>query len=137
MKKLLMAIVSCLCLACCALFGACGTDGTYKLQKIKYVDDDTEMTVNIGDKFEGMELKEDTYVLIVKGDKAILRQNYTYEINDETKEYTDVYVGTWVKGYEDEIYFVSEDGEDTYIAKKDGKVVTIEVTDDLTIVLSK
>ena len=140
MKKLLISLVCCLCLACCVLFGACsGTNGTYKLQKIKYTSKDTEMTVSLGDKFEGMELKEDTFLVIVKGNQAVLRSHSVITRENETIEDTDVFVGTWMEGYENEIYFIpnGEDADDAYIVTKNGKEITIEMDDGLTIYLKK
>ena len=139
MKRLLLTIVSCFCLACSVLLGACSfssVNGTYKLQKIKYTQGDTQLTVNLGDKYEGLQLKEDTFILIIESDYAIFREHSVEIYNGEMSENTYAHILRWVKGYANEMYFISED-EETFIAIKNGKEISMEIEDGITLYFSK
>ena len=143
MKKLLLTILTFTLACCCLLFGGCkGNDyeGTYKFKELKVEEDGTEFSFEVGDKFEGMRLTKDFVTVTIDEEKAIVRL-YTYEEEGagEIDEYTEVYVYRWVN-VDDEAYFYAEgDSEVEYIAKKDGKTLTIDVDfgDAMTIVLEK
>ena len=129
MKKLKSFLLVSLILAmtcCCLIFTGCVNTSTYKFDSLRYNDGDNTFTAKVGDKFEGVELKEDTFVLIIEKDTFILRASATYE-DDEKEEHTKtmVFAGTCVNGYEKEIYFIVE-GESTIIAKTDGNKITFE-----------
>ena len=124
-KSFLVTALVCVMTCCCLLFTGCGKTGTYKFESLKYDDGDNSLTAEVGDKFEGLELKKDTFILIIEKETFILRASHAYE--DDGEEYTEttVVAGTWVKGYEKEIYFIVED-DDTVVAKKDGNKITFE-----------
>ncbi len=135
-KKFIISALICVVACCCFLFAGCSTSKTYQFESLKYETNNTSITVNIGDKFEGMTLTEESYVLIFNDDHTFaFRSTYTIKNGDEEIVEVDVITGTWMEGYEKEIYGTSEDG-DTFVAKKDGKRITLNY-DEITIVLTK
>ena len=128
MKKLrkLLLFVALTVIACFSLlFTGCSSGTVYKFEKLTYDMPQQETTVSmcVGDEFQGIELTEEFITITMKGDQVIIRTHM--EMDDES--FTEVQVGTIVEGYENEIYFVSEDG-DVMIAEKDGKTLKVEYT---------
>ena len=121
-----MTALVCAMACCCFLFAGCSKTGTYHFESLKYEDGETSITVDIGDKFEGMELTKDTFVLMLNDDNSFaLRTSYTVEYDGEEYTETEVVTGTWMEGYEKEIYLTAED-DDAFVAKKDGKKIIFE-----------
>lgn len=127
-----MVVLTC----CVCLFSGCKTSGVYKATQIKFTEGDTTATISVGDKFEGIEFKEDTFILILDENKFSFR--YCFErVEDEEKEIRkEVICGEWVEGYEDEIYFIIPEDEEGLIAKKDGNKITVEY-DEYTVIFKK
>ena len=126
MKKLrkLLLFVALTVIACFSLvFTGCSSGTVYKFEKLSYEDSQTKTTVSVsvGDKYQGMDLTEEFMIVIMKGDQVIVRSHY--ERDDES--YTNVEVYTQMDGYEDEIYFVNEDG-DAMVVTKEGRTLIIE-----------
>ena len=122
LKSFLFTTLILLMTCCCFLFTGCSATGTYKFDSLKYNDGDNVFTAEVGDKFEGVELTKDTFILIIEKDTFILRAFFTYTDGDtETK----IMVGKCVKGYKKEIYFVVEDDE-PLIATKNGNKISFE-----------
>lgn len=144
MKRLLLIILTFALACCCLLFSGCkgakSYEGTYKFKELKVEEHGTEFSFEVGDKFEGMRLTEDFVTVTIDEEKAIVRIcMYEEEGDGEIDEETEVYVYRWVN-VDDEAYFYAEgDSEVEYIAKKDGKTLTIDVDfgDAMTIVLEK
>ena len=125
LKTFLMTALICTMACCCFLFTGCSKTVTYHFESLKYESDDTSITINIGDKFEGTELTKDTFLLLLNDNNTfVLRISYIVEYDDEEYSETEVVIGTWMKGYEKEIYLTTED--ESFIAKKDGKKIIFE-----------
>ena len=136
LKKLIISALICVMACCCFLFAGCSNSKTYQFESLKYETNNTSVTVDIGDKFEGLTITEESYVLILNDDSTfVFRSNYTIKDGDEEVTEVEVITGTWMEGYEKEIYCTTEDG-DTFIATKDGKRITVDYG-EITIVLKK
>ena len=139
-KSLFLAVFMIALTCCTLLLGGCAKSTTYKLHSIKINDEKTTSTISIGDKYEGIELKEDTIILILEEDKFVLRAT-TIQENSKvpTKPETEISMGEWIKGYKDEIYLCNQYGY-AVIAKKDGNFIILTDTDkdkDILITLVK
>ena len=138
MKKFLLTMLLCISACCCLLFGGCSAKGTYTFKELKYSQGNTELSVRVGDKYEGIELREDFITLVLEEDgQFILRVHTEIEEDGETESNTQVTIGKWVDGIEDEIYLTIE-GEEAIVLKKDGKKLAGEILAmGLSIVLEK
>lgn len=63
-----MAIVLVVTLAAC---GGGNIAGTYKFSSMKFKDGETEVTINVGEEFQGITVTEDTYILELKSDNTL------------------------------------------------------------------
>ena len=121
-----MALLASLTLCLCFLCTGCTDNGTYKLVNLKYITDDTTMTCMVGDKYQGMTLQEDTFLLIVDGDDVIFRTHFIETNKDGSiDEDTDVVIGKWIDGYNDEVYFYTDAFSSPIIAKRNGETVVV------------
>ena len=141
MKKLLVMILT-FVLACCVLLSGCKEKNTaieryvYKFQELTIKEDGTELTFEAGEKFEGKRLTEDTMILILEEETAVLRL-YSYDNENNTfQEHIEAYIFSWIEGMYNEIYFYDEDGN-ALIAKKNGNVLTIQDFRNMKVVLEK
>ncbi len=119
MKKLLLTILT-FTLTCCAfLFSGCNRiyAGTYKLNGLSYLENETTHKVALGEKYEGEIFKEDLFILTINRDNtAVMRICEDDEIESM--------VFQWTKGYQNEIYlFTLENGESIIFKKADNGYV--------------
>jgi hypothetical protein len=132
-KKFITMWLVGLMMSVCLLFSGCSIKGEYKLEKIYYDDGRNSMIVGIGEKYDGVELKEDMITLILESDKtAILRVYYERGYNDFDRE---VQKGTWHEGVNGE-YYLDFDGE-IIVLKKDGRKVSLNIDDNTKVILTK
>lgn len=92
-------------------------EGEYKFQEMRYELNGTTTTQRIGDKVDNVTLTEESIVLILRDDEAIVRSYAEYEGEEETT----VMIGTWTKGYDGEIYVSLE--KEVLIFEKDGNIL--------------
>ena len=119
----------------CFLFSGCSAKGEYKFEKLTYEANDSSITIEVGDKFEGVELQKDSIVLVLNDDNTfVIRMHSTTEYKGETTEETEVQVGTWTEGYKKELYLTVDD--ETIIFEKDGNRLIGE-WDGVTVTLKK
>ena len=129
MKKFLLMMLICIGTCCCLLFSGCSAKGTYKFSELKYSQGKTEISLEVGDKYEGIELKKDFITLVLEEDgEYILRIYMEMEEDGETESTTQVYIGEWKDGIDGEVYLIFEDDE-VLVLKKDGKKLTGEIPD--------
>lgn len=105
-------------------------EGEYKFQEMRYELNGTTTTQRIGDKVDNVTLTEESIVLILRDDEAIVRSYAEYEGEEETT----VMIGTWTKGYDGEIYVSLE--KEVLVFQKDGKILKGDF-DGATITLKK
>ena len=132
MKKILTCILSALLLCTILLFSACSNTGVYKFVNLTYENRSTgkEHTLFVGNNYEGMLLTEDFATLILeKNNVAILRiLEYDYDEYGNAlvgSEEAFVRIGTWMKGYKNEIYIEFE-GSSVIVAKRYDKRIVGE-----------
>lgn len=119
MKKFLLAILTFTLTCCSLLFVGCKkTEGTYKLSGLAYLQNGTTHKVALGEKYNGLALQEDTFILTINEDNTAIMRTRN---NDETEGS----VFQWTKGYEDEVYLYTLEDSETCIFKKtdDGYVL--------------
>lgn len=115
MKKLLLTILT-FTLTCCAfLFSGCNRiyAGTYKLNGLSYLENETTHKVAVGEWYNAVRLEEDMCILTINRDNtAVIRICKDDEIESM--------VFQWTKGYENELYlYTLEDGESIIFKKTD------------------
>ena len=135
MKKILLAILSCLMLCCCCLFAGCGeAAGTYELDKIEMTTKyGGNVVYQLGEEWGGVTLQKDTIVVVLNEDgSGFLRVSEL----DEDEVDIDVDYFSWSYGYEDEIYAVVDEYVE-YRAEKSGSKLKVYFSDDTVIYLKK
>ena len=133
MKKFLTLILVCLITCCCFIFAGCAPSGTYKFKCLKYEDSNNSITCNVGDKYNGVTLTKDSFILIFNDDNTgVFRTELTYE-NAKTKK--EVAIGEWMQGYKDEIYLTYNN--QTYTATKDGNTIIMEISNGVYVTFTK
>ncbi len=92
-----MAIVTC----CCFLFTGCVASGMYKFERLIYTNDKgTTVSYCVNDQFQGVRLKENSFVLLLLNDTFILRTENVLEPS------ISVMSGKVVKGIDNKYYFI-------------------------------
>lgn len=129
---LCMAIVTC----CCFLFTGCVASGTYKFERLTYINDKgTTVSCYVNDQYQGVRLKENSFVLLLQNDTVILRTESTAENASEPS--ISVISGKVVKGINNEYYFIFSDSYgSTLIANVNGSTISFDVI-GVTIFLKK
>ena len=127
-KSLLITTILAVCAAiACFAFTACSDDtaleGTYKFSSMTMTVDGTTTTVKAGESYMGMTVNSDYVVLEIKDDGK-----FSMTGMGQTKE------GSWTE--EDGVVKLTVDGE-TLDAKHSGKTLTLEITDGVTVELTK
>ena len=56
LKSLLVTALICVMVCCCFLFTGCTEKGTDKFDTLRYTDGETDITLEIGEKYLGVEL---------------------------------------------------------------------------------
>lgn len=136
MKKFFAFILVCIMSCCCFLFAGCELTKTteiYKFNAIRYIDGDNTITVEVNGKFNGVEIKDDSFILILHPDNTFaLRCNLEQmdSSNNVLSSFNEVAVGTWMNGYDDEIYFAAYEEEDVLIGNKvDSNSIVFNIKD--------
>ena len=128
---------------CSFLFAGCGimkTTEIYKFNAIRYINDDNTITIEVNGKFNGVEIKEDNFVLILNPDKTFaLRCNLdlTNHSNTVLNSFKEVAVGTWMDGYDNEIYFAVHEESDVFIGIKGTDNIVFDLGNDIQMCLKK
>lgn len=135
-KRILTILCACLVLCFGMLFCGCSGKTTYKLESIRLIDETDTHSYRIGDTLKGVELTKETFILVLNNDNTGFIRVFA---QDETENESFKKVATlhWMKGYNKEIYLTEEDEGECWIAKKDGKKITIEIEDEIQIILTK
>ena len=141
LKKLFLLALTCIMACCCLLFSGCSAKGIYKFSSLKYDDGETSLTINTGDKFEGIVFDEESIILEINKDNTFYLRVNCIKNADVTGEeiYFTTNAGTWMDGYQDEIYFFSTDDEgEGLIGIQKGKTITLTIpTEGIELVLKK
>ena len=135
MKKLLLAVLSCVMFFCCCLFAGCGeSTGTYKLQKIEMTSKYGDVLIyEVGENWGGLELTKESIIIILNEDgKGFIR---VCDV-DEDEEDVEVDCFEWSEGYDGEIYAIVGSSV-RYRAVRDGSTLKVYYDDDTVIYLKK
>lgn len=127
-KKLAVLFLT-LLFCCCAFLTGCGNKelevgDVFKFQSLTYTSYGTDNTVSVGQKYNGVELTEESFVVfIVDEDRAVLRVQ-----EDEEDFSADLY--SYTLGYnENEYYIWSGFSELVGVATYDGDSLSLSIID--------
>lgn len=141
LKTLFVALLICVTTCFSFLFTSCSGKETYKFESCLYNDYGDEFKIGIGETFQGLNYKEDTFIFILYDNNTfMLRFDHGVEDSHDSIE---IFTGTWENGYNDEIYLIPDPYQENYImeditiAKKDGAFITIDLSEYMKLTLKK
>ncbi len=144
MKKFFAFILVCIMSCCCFLFAGCElTKGpeTYKFNAFRVSEGDNTITVEVNGKFNGIEIKEDTFILIMNSNSTFAlccNLSKTDADNNILESLSGIRTGTWMNGYQDAIYFtMSEETAVTVGRKIDDNTIVLDINENLQIRFKK
>lgn len=136
MKKLFITFITLIVTFCCIFFTGCSKKNVYNFTKLTYEDDETKITLGIGDKYDGITLTEDFATILFEDDVIVIRINYTTTYNEKEYEHNYAYIAKFIEGINNEIYLYSEFDDEALILVKNNDTISMEYN-DVTFIFNK
>ncbi len=126
-RKLFLTLLSVCCLCFCLLFSACGTTGTYKFEKMTYVENGMTIEIKAGEPVMGMlTLEEDFFVLTLNKDgTATMSTQANGAAESETGAWQEISKDKILLTFYSETMEISKDGS-TLILEQDGATIYLK-----------
>jgi len=133
LKTLFVALLICVTTCFSFLFTSCSSTETYTFESLIHIESNVVHTVNAGDTYKGIQFREDSFILIIHEDNVFTLKTVLYLEDGNLGE--GLYLGTWRKGTNNEIYLFYNYNTET-VATKDGTRISFDF-DSLELTLKK